>query len=220
MEATTAERHASGGPRGGPEAANLASAFQATVERLGDRTALRQGEETMSWTELRSKAAAVAGGLAKLGVSKGDTVTLMLNNRIAFFPCDLGVSTLGGVPFSIYQTASPEQIAYVCGDAGVRVAIVEKSFLETFEKAGVELDHLIVLDGEGGTMSFEELLELDPDFDDAAAAEQVSLDDTLTLIYTSGTTGPPKGVELTHRNLLSLVSSIDHLIEFPEEGAK
>ena len=47
-----------------------------------------------------------------------------------------------------------------------------------------------------------------------------SLDDTLTLIYTSGTTGPPKGVELTHRNLLGLVGSIDHLIEFPEEGAK
>jgi long-chain acyl-CoA synthetase len=221
MEATTAERHASGGPGGEPEAPNLARAFQSTVERLGDRTALRQGEETMSWNELRAKAAAVAGGLVALGVEKGDTVTLMLNNRIDFFPCDLGVSTIGGVPFSIYQTASPEQISYVCGDADVKVAIVEKSFLEVFEKADIpNLEHLIVLDGEGGTMSYEELLETDPDFDDAAAAERVSIDDTLTLIYTSGTTGPPKGVELTHRNLLSLVSSIDHLIEFPEEGAK
>ncbi len=221
MEATTAQRHASGGPGGEPEAANLASAFQATVERLGDAVALREGEREMSWNELRRDARRVAGGLAKLGVGKGDTVALMLSNRIEFFPCDLGVSTLGGVPFSIYQTASPEQIAWVCGDAGVKTAIVEKGFLETFEKAEIEgLEHLIVLDGEGGTMSFEELLELDPDFDDAAAADTVGLDDTLTLIYTSGTTGPPKGVELTHRNLLGLVASIDHLIDFPEEGAK
>jgi len=221
MEATTSVRHASGGAGGEPEAQNLATAFQATAERLGDGVALRDGEREMSWSELRSQTAAAAGGLAQLGVSSGDTVVLMLNNRMEFFPCDLGVSTLGGVPFSIYQTASPEQISYVCGDAGTKVAIVEKSFLEVFQKADIPaLEHLIVMDGDGGTMTYEELLAKDPDFDDAAAAEQVGLDDALTLIYTSGTTGPPKGVELTHRNLLSLVSSIDHLIEFPEEGAK
>ena len=221
MEATTSERYASGGPGAEPEAQNLASAFHATVDRLGDAVALRDAEREVTWNELRAQAAAVAGGLAALGVSRGDTVVLMLNNRIEFFPCDLGVSTLGGVPFSIYQTASPEQISYVCGDAGAKVAIVEKSFLETFEKADIPaLEHLIVMDGEGGTQSFDDLQEVDPGFDDVAAAEAVSLDDTLTLIYTSGTTGPPKGVELTHRNLLGLVTGIDHLIEFPEEGAK
>ena len=223
MEATTAERHASGGPGGEPEAPNLAKAFHATVERLGDAPAISSGEDSISWNELRAQARAVAGGLAKLGVTKGDTVTMMLNNRTEFFPCDLGVVTLGAVPFSIYQTASPEQITYVCTDAATKVAIVEKSFLEVFEKARAELpdlEHVIVIDGEGGTMSYEELIASDPDFDDEAASEAVELDDTLTLIYTSGTTGPPKGVELTHRNLLSLVASIDHLIEFPEEGAK
>ncbi len=223
MEATAAERHASGGPGGEPEAPNLAKAFHATVERLGDSPAICSGDDTISWNELRDQARAVAGGLAKLGVGKGDTVTLMLNNRTEFFPCDLGVVTLGAVPFSIYQTASPEQIAYVCSDAATKVAIVEKSFLEVFEKAKSELpdlEHVIVMDGEGGSMSYEDLLASDPDFDDEAASEAVGLDDTLTLIYTSGTTGPPKGVELTHRNLLSLVASIDHLIEFPEEGAK
>jgi long-chain acyl-CoA synthetase len=223
MEATTAERHATGGPGGEPEAANLAKAFFASAERLGDTSAIRSGDDSISWNELRKQARAVAGGLAKLGVSRGDTVTLMLNNRTEFFPCDLGAVTLGAVPFSIYQTASPEQIAYVCSDAGAKVAIVEKSFLETFEKAKADLpdmEHVIVMDGEGGTMSFEDLLASDPDFDADAAAEEVALDDLLTLIYTSGTTGPPKGVELTHRNLLSLVASIDHLIEFPEEGAR
>ena len=221
MEATTSGRYASGGPAGEPAAASFPKAFQVTVERLGDEIAVRDSERELSWNELRAQAAAVAGGLAKLGVGRGDTVALMLNNRIEFFPCDLGATTFGAVPFSIYQTASPEQIAYVCGDAGIKVAIVEKMFLETFEKAEIPaLEHLIVLDGDGGTMSFEELLGAAPDFDDAAAAAAVGLDDTLTLIYTSGTTGPPKGVELTHRNLLGLVGSIDHLIEFPEHGAK
>ncbi len=223
METTTAERYASGGPGGEPPAANLAKAFHATVERLGDDAAIRSGEDSLSWNELREQARAAAGGLAKLGVGKADTVALMLNNRTEFFPCDLGAVTLGAVPFSIYQTASPEQIAYVVGDAGAKVAIVESAFLEVFEKARAELpelEHLIVMDGEGGTMSFEELMSSDPDFDDEAAADAVELDDPLTLIYTSGTTGPPKGVELTHRNLLTLAAGIDDLIDFPERGAK
>ena len=223
MEATAAERYTSGGPGAEPDVTSFPAAFQQTVARLGDGTAIVDGDRTLTWNELRALARAVAGGLASLGVSKGDTVALMLNNRLEFFPIDLGAVTLGAVPFSIYQTASPEQIAYVVGDAGAKVAIVEKGFLETFEKAREELpdvEHLIVLDGDGGTGSYEDLLAADPNFDDEAAAAGVGLDDLLTLIYTSGTTGPPKGVELTHRNLLGLVAGVDDLIDFPEEGGK
>jgi long-subunit acyl-CoA synthetase (AMP-forming) len=223
MEATTAERYTSGGPGAEPDVTSFPAAFQQTAARLGDGTAIVDGDRTVTWNELRSLARAAAGGLASLGVSKGDTVALMLNNRLEFFPIDLGAVTLGAVPFSIYQTASPEQIAYVVGDAGAKVAIVEKGFLEIFEKARKELpdvEHLIVLDGDGGTGSYEDLLAADPDFVDEAAAAGVGLDDLLTLIYTSGTTGPPKGVELTHRNLLGLVAGVDDLIDFPEEGGK
>ena len=153
MEVTTAQRHASGGPGVEPSVSSFPKAFHETVERLGDGVALIQGDVKVSWNELRERARAVAGGLAVARASsKGDTVALMLNNRLEFFPIDLGAVTLGGVPFSIYQTASPEQIAYVVGDAGAKVAIVEQSFLETFEKARAELpniEHLIVLDGRG-----------------------------------------------------------------------
>ena len=218
MEVTTAERYASGGPGRDMVAPNLAKAFQATAGRLGDAPAIISGDQEVSWSELREQAAAAAGGLASLGVGKGDTVALMLNNRAEFMPLDLGVVTLGGVPFSIYQTSSPEQIQYVVSDAGAKVAIVEKMFLEQFMKAKEDLpdlEHVITLDGEGGTMTYEELIEVDSDFDDSVAAE-IDSDDLLTLIYTSGTTGPPKGVQLTHRNLMSLVSSVDDMIPFPE----
>jgi len=223
MEATAAQRYTSGGPGAEPVAPSFPAAFQATVARLGKGTAVVEGDRKLTWEELRARARAVAGGLASLGVGKGDTVTMMLSNRLEFFPIDIGAASLGAVPFSIYQTASPEQIAYVCSDAGARVAFVEAKFLETFAKAKEDLpgiETVIVLDGEGGDMTYDELLAIDPDFDDETAAGAVGLDDTLTLIYTSGTTGPPKGVELTQRNLLALVSSIDHLIAFPEQGAK
>ncbi|GIK78025.1 MAG: long-chain fatty acid--CoA ligase [Thermoleophilia bacterium] len=223
MEATAAERYTSGGPGAVPDVTSFPAAFLRTAARLGGGDAVIDGDRRLSWNELRAGARAVAGGLAGLGVGKGDSVALMLSNRLEFFPVDLGAVILGAVPFSIYQTASPEQIAYVVGDAGARVAVVEKGFLETFEKAREDLpaiEQVIVLDGEGGTMSYEDMLAADPGFDDEAAAATVGLDDLLTLIYTSGTTGPPKGVELTHRNLLGLVAGVDDLISFPEEGGK
>src|ERR687891_1267981 len=61
---------------------------------------------------------------------------------------------------------------------------------------------------------------MDPDFDPAESVDGIGLDDLLTLIYTSGTTGPPKGVQLTHRNLMALTSSVEDMIPLPDEGGK
>ncbi len=224
MEVTTRERYASGGPGVEPPAKNLYEAFLITVDRLGDDLAIEAPDDySISWSDLRRRVNAIAGGLAGLGVGKGDTVAIMLNNRPEFIPCDLGAVALGAVPFSIYQTSTPEQIAYSVGDAGARVGIVETAFLEQFQAARKDLpllEHLIVVDGEGGTATLEEIESSDPDFDAPAAAADVGLDDLLTLIYTSGTTGPPKGVQLSHRNLMALTTSVEDIIEIPDRGAK
>jgi long-chain acyl-CoA synthetase len=224
MEVTTAERYASGGEGRELYAQNLARAFHQTVERIPDDVAIvdSEGNET-SWTELRDRVAAIAGGLAKLGVGKGDTVAMMMNNRAEFFACDLAIVSLGGVPFSIYQTSSPDQIQYVVSDAGAKLAIVETMFLEVFSKAREELPEvstLVVIDGDGGDTTLAELEGADPGFDVAPSVDAVEPDDLLTLIYTSGTTGPPKGVQLTHRNLMSLVGGVEDLVEMPERGAR
>ena len=225
MEVTTAEGYASGGELPDLPAPNLIKAFYASAERLGDTVAIRSADDTVSisWNELRERVHRIAGGLAKLGVGKGDTVALMMNNRPEFFPCDLAAVALGGVPFSIYQTSSPEQIAYVASDAASKVAIVESAFLEQIERARAdlpELETVIVVDGEGGDHTLAEVEEMDPEFEPAEIVDALVPDDLLTLIYTSGTTGPPKGVQLTHRNLMTLVSGVDGIVDFPDRGGR
>jgi long-subunit acyl-CoA synthetase (AMP-forming) len=227
MEISLAERSASGGPGKDLFAQNLPLAFKATVDRLGDDPMLiwyeDDEERSASWSDVRDRVVRIAGGLAKLGLEKGDTVTMMTNNRPEFVSIDLAAVSLGAVPFSIYQTSSPEQIQYVVSDAGAKIAVVERAFLETFQRARKELpsiEHLIVIDGEGGDHTLAELEEMDPEIDLEPRVDAVDPDDLLTLIYTSGTTGPPKGVQLTHRNLMTLVGAVDGIVDFPDRGAK
>src|SRR3954453_8741887 len=112
-------------------AATIAEAFRITAEDHPDRVAMRtkDDEVSLTWAELRDRVDALARGLHELGVRRGDTVALMLLNRPEFAIADLAVMTLGATPYSIYATSSPEQIAYVVGDAGSKVVFVEELFL-------------------------------------------------------------------------------------------
>jgi long-subunit acyl-CoA synthetase (AMP-forming) len=193
-------------------AATLAEAFRITATDFPDRVAVRTKDDEISltWSELRERVDALAGGLAALGVKRGDTVALMLGNRPEFHIADLAVMTLGATPFSIYQTFSPEQIAFVVADAGARVALVESAHADAFAAAGTAAEHVLVL--EDGWPS-------DPGFDAETYWRAVEPEDVVTLIYTSGTTGPPKGVQLVHRNLVAAALLTESLIQFPD-GAK
>src|SRR3954452_20044539 len=101
-------------------AATIAEAFRLTAVDHADRVAMRtkDDEVSLTWGALRERVDALAGGLAGLGVRRGDAVALMLSNRPEFHLADLAVMSLGAVPFSIYLTSAPEQIAYVIEDAG------------------------------------------------------------------------------------------------------
>jgi long-chain acyl-CoA synthetase len=225
VEVTASERHASGGPAPELPAQNLVKAFYKQVDRLGDDLAIgdEAREKELTWNELRDTVHRIAGGLAKLGVTKGDTVAIMLNNRWEFIPTDLAAVSLGAVPFSIYQTYAPEQIQYLLSDAGSTVVITEQAFVDKVNSVRNDLpslEHVIVVDGAGGDHTLDEIMEMDPEFDPADSVETVGPDDLLTLIYTSGTTGPPKGVQLTHRNLLFAVATADEMIQLPERGGK
>jgi long-chain acyl-CoA synthetase len=194
---------------GGDEvhARTLCEAFQVTAARDPDAVALRSADtpETLTWRQYAERVRRIAAGLASLGVGRGDTVALMLVNRIEFYPCDTAALHLGATPFSIYNTSSPEQIAYLFGNAGNAVVITERQFLDRLRGARGEFVHLVCVDGPADDAITLEQLEAmgDTGFDFDAAWRAVTGDDLATLIYTSGTTGPPKGVELTHANILA-----------------
>ena len=202
-------------------ASTLAQAFRQTVAASPDQVAIRTVDDAVSLTyaALARRVDALAGGLARLGVGRGDTVAIMLNNRPEFPLVDLAAVTLGATPFSIYQTLPPDQIAYVVGDAGARLAVVETAFLQPFLAARAELPdlrHVIVVDGAGGTHTLAEVEGSNPGFDAEAAWRAVTPGDLLTLIYTSGTTGPPKGVQLTHRNIIACARALEGVVPLPD----
>ena len=198
------------------DAATMCEAFQLTAaERAGEVGLRTIGDRvTITFGEYRDRVRGIAGGLGSLGVRRGDTVGLMLTNRPEFHLIDTAAMHLGAAPFSIYNTSSVEQIAYLLGDAGCSVVAVEAAFADRMHDAITRtptVEHVILLDAElDGSLSLAEVEAAAPEgFDFDAAWRAVTADDVLTLIYTSGTTGPPKGVQLTHANQLAQYRALD-----------
>jgi long-subunit acyl-CoA synthetase (AMP-forming) len=204
----------------------MCEAFQITAEEWADNPALRlkDTDYEASWAEYAEAVRRRAAGLAKLGVKRGDTVGFMLVNRPALHLTDAAAMHLGATCFSVYNTSSPEQVEYLVRDAENRVLVTEQAFLETVLAArdAVEsLEHVVVIDGEApeGTISIAELEAMgDPGFDFEAAWRAVQPEDVLCLIYTSGTTGPPKGVQLTHANMVAVWRACDAVQETKPGG--
>jgi long-subunit acyl-CoA synthetase (AMP-forming) len=223
MQAAATESRIDGTARSAP---TLAHAFRITAAERAGEVAIRTKDDafTITWGELRERVDALAGGLAALGLERGQTLALLLSNRPEFHICDLAGLMLGAAPFSIYNTYTAEQIEYLVRDADARILICEQQYLPQVlqARAGLPaLEHVIVVDGEApaGTLSLAEVEgSATQPFDAEASIARLEPTDVLTLIYTSGTTGPPKGVQLQHRNLLAAVGGLDELIKFPREG--
>jgi long-chain acyl-CoA synthetase len=200
-------------------AETMCEAFQITAAERPESPALRlkDSDYEATWADYAEAARRRAAGLAALGVARGDTVGFMLVNRPALALTDCAAMHLGATCFSVYNTSSPEQIEYVVDDAANRVIVTEQAFLDHVLAAREQvetLEHVVVVDGDApdGTISLAELEAMGkPDFDFEAAWRAVEPDDVLCLIYTSGTTGPPKGVQLTHHNMISQWRACDEV---------
>jgi long-chain acyl-CoA synthetase len=186
--------------------ATLCEAFQRTASIEPDAVALRTpgGTQTLTWRELAEQVRKVAAGLAGLGVGPGDTVSLMMANRIEFYPFEIGAQHVGAVSFSVYNTLPADQLTYLFENAGTKVAICEEQYVDRIRASGAPIEHIVCIDGSPpGTVSIDDLhAAAREDFDFESTWRAVQPDDVVTLIYTSGTTGNPKGVEMTHANLL------------------
>src|SRR5215212_3082766 len=201
----------------------MCAAFQVTAGEHPDRVAIRtKGDEfSMTWGEYAGRVEKIAAGLAGLGLGRGETIGLMLNNRPEFHLVDTAAMHLGATPYSVYNTYTADQIAYLVSDAQNTIIVTEPDYLDTVmavKEQCSSVQHVVDVTGSGreGTISLEELEGLAPDdFDFGSAWRAVEPDDVLTLIYTSGTTGPPKGVQILHRNEMAAGRSFDQIIQFP-----
>lgn len=194
----------------------LCEAFQRTAAIDPDAVALRTigGTQTLTWRDYAAQVRQVAAGLAGLGVKHGDTVSLMMANRIEFYPLEVGAQHVGATSFSVYNTLPAEDLTYLFDNAGTKVVMCEEQYVDRIRASGAAIDHIICIDGSpGGTLSIQDLFAAGaPDFDFESTWRAVQPDDVVTLIYTSGTTGTPKGVEMTHTNLLFEAAALDAVL--------
>ena len=206
---------------GNLDVSSLCEAFQRSAALNPDRVALRTpgGAVETTWREYAERVRKVAAGLAALGVERGQTVAMMMSNRPEFNICDTAAMHLGATPFSVYNTLAPEQIAYLFSNAENRVVICESTFADRVADAGGKVEHIVCVDGGSeGRLSLEQLEAMgEPGFDFDAAWRAVGPEDVLTLIYTSGTTGPPKGVEITHANMLAEIRATSSVLPVTSE---
>jgi long-chain acyl-CoA synthetase len=203
----------------GSDVTTLVELFRRAVSR--ERNLLNYKKDGhwrhVSSRELESQVRAVAMGLHALDVRVGDRVGLLSENRVEWTMADLGVINCGALDAPIYATQSPKQVAYILNDAGVEVLFISnqaqydrvRDALVNCPKLRVIISFDPIVGTSARVMSFDELLNRGS----AADREEPGLYETLrevvtpeslaTLIYTSGTTGDPKGVMLTHANLVS-----------------
>jgi long-chain acyl-CoA synthetase len=180
---------------------------------------------SISSDELLSRAKHIAAGLHAIGVRRGERVALLSESRAEWTLTDAGSIFAGTIDVPIYATLTPPQVRYILNDSGSSVLFLpnKEKLLELKDALGEcpEVKHVIFFEpagvtaGDGLTLAqLEEkgrdLEQREPGYIDRAVVQTES-DDLATIIYTSGTTGEPKGVMLTHSNLVSnLIDSSGH----------
>src|SRR3954449_5623231 len=173
------------------EEPTMCAAFQVTAAERADAAAIRTKDDelTITWGEYAERVRRIAAGLASLGLERGQTIGIMLNNRPEFHLVDTAAMHVGATPYSVYNTYTAEQIEYLVSDAANAILVTEGAYLDTalkVKEACGTVQHVIDVDGGGreGTMSLDELEAAgDEGFDFEAAWKAVQPDDVLTLIY-------------------------------------
>ena len=206
-------------------ATTLCEAFVRTVAERPDQVALRTPHDAtvITWSQYAERVERIAAGLLALGVERGDTVAIMVLNRPEFHLVDTAALHAGAIPFSLYNTSSLEQACEVLENAQPVVAVTERALLPLVAAAArsrPSIRHVVVTDGRNhGALSLADLEERgSAGLDLRAAARAADPDDVATLVYTSGTSGAPKGVELTHANLLAAARAARERLEVEPGG--
>ena len=207
-----------------PPEGTVVAALERAAAEFGARPAVArrsaEGWVTTSWRDYRDEIFRAAAGFVRLGVVPGTGLAILSANRQEWAVADLAAITAGAIPTGIFLTNTPEQCAYVLDHTEATVAVADNADavakLLAARGGAPRLATIVVFDldesaerdaaaDQPALVSWRRLLELGAAAGEAEVRARVAAqreDDVATLIYTSGTTGAPKGVELTHRNLV------------------
>ncbi len=221
------------------EGQTLCDRLRLTVAESGGLPAFADRDtgdwQTLTWAQARERALQLAAGFAALGLAPGERVALMLPNRLEHVLADLGAVHAGGVPVTFYSTLAPDQVAFMAADCDARIAVLDGAAeLPRWQPVLSRLPGLkkiIVRDPAACPASPDSELYLRWDDFVALGRERhaaspdatahritaITPDDPVTILYTSGTTGNPKGVILTHRNVLYQLTAADESLGIPAQ---
>lgn len=198
-------------------------AFNESVKNHVDRTALmykKDGEyQSIMYKELAEMIDAVAAGMQHLGVRKDDRIAIISYNRPEWVISDLATLKLGGVVVPLYHTPGHvlpvSAIMYIINDSKTRMIFVENMEIYNVIRDAIKdmpsVERVVLFEAEPTSdtesLRFDDLKKTGEESD----AEAISPDSIATIVYTSGTTGEPKGVMLTHHNIVAnAFSAIEH----------
>jgi long-chain acyl-CoA synthetase len=208
--------------------------FAASVQRNPDAPALtaKYGKEwkPLSYADVQAKLRAFSLGLRSIGVQPLDRVALLSENRPEWAIADLAILAMGAITVPIYPSLPPAQVAHILADSGARALIgsnpqqLEKAISTRSRTPDLQIFVTMESSGaKGDVLSFDALIRkgqtveatLTPGFEELR--DSVKHDDLASIIYTSGTTGDPKGVMLTHGNILTAAQSAYRAMPFKRD---
>ncbi|MEM1231018.1 MAG: AMP-binding protein [Pseudomonadota bacterium] len=184
------------------------------ADALADRTAISDtaGNSAYSYARLRDEIHRLAGGLAARGIAPGSVIGLMAPNLPEYAVVFHGVAVAGAAVTTINPTYGPEEVRHQLNDAGATMLFTIPMFAETAQAAaeGTDVSEIVMIgDAVPGTTAMGDV------FGEPLAQVPVDLaSHTVVLPYSSGTTGLPKGVMLTHRNLVANIEQVQHAIQY------
>jgi long-chain acyl-CoA synthetase len=209
--------------------------FAAQPEKVAYARKHNNAWESVTHDRLRDEVECLALGLLHLGIVPGERVGIVSENRIEWAEADFALAAIGAVDVPVFYTLTDQQIAYIFRDCEVAAVFVSNA-LQASKMLAVRdqipsLRHVIAMNTDvevtEGVVRFSDVIELGQRLFTAeerrrkfrTMAEHVQPNDLLTLIYTSGTTGHPKGVMLSHRNILSNIAAAMEVFSITESDS-
>lgn len=200
-----------------PKFSDLRELAEGKAKEEGDRVYIAYYDREITFRDFDKVTSKLANGLKKLGVKKGDIIYILQNNSIDFMICVFGITKLGAIASPLNSWLKAEEIKYQLNDSKGEYIIVESEFIPMLESIKPELRYLrtiIEIGDKAKEVSFNRLID---ESSEELEPVDINKDDLAFLFYTGGTTGIPKGVMLTHWNVLFSCESIRATLEREDE---